>query len=348
MEMVVEVKMSGNVAADEHPSLSVVVPVYNESESIVQLYDELVGVLDTLGRSYEVIFVDDGSTDGSFGVLSDLCKRSKHLKVIRLRRNSGQSAALSAGFDHARGDLVVSMDGDLQNDPADIPRLLEKMTGGYDVVCGWRANRKDPLSKKLFSKLSNILRHILIRDKVHDYGCTLRVYKRECIKDFELFGEMHRYIPAMMAANGYRVSEVKVNHRERRHGKSKYNWKRLFKGFTDLIVVTFWSRFATRPMHIFGTVGLLISTLGGLVSIYLIMERLFFNTRLSDKPLFTLSVLSVIIGIQFIALGILADISIKAYYNQKKFKSYRIENTIGFNNDLTADSNDFPHVPMTR
>ncbi|AFC99387.1 Glycosyltransferases involved in cell wall biogenesis [Methanocella conradii HZ254] len=325
--------MSGDVATDGHPSLSVVIPIYNESESIVQLYDELTAALDKLGQSYEVIFVDDGSTDGSFNVLSDLCKHSKNLKVIRLRRNSGQSAALSAGFDYSCGDYIITMDGDLQNDPADIPRLLEKMTEGYDVVCGWRVNRKDPLSKKLFSKLSNILRQILIKDKVHDYGCTLRVYKRECINDFELFGEMHRYIPALMVVNGYSVGEVKVNHRERCHGKSKYNWKRLFKGFTDLIVVTFWSRFATRPMHIFGTAGLAIGALGGFVTLYYIFGRIFLNISLADKPMFILSVLSIIIGLQFIVFGILADISLKTYYNQKKFKNYRVEKIIGFSDE---------------
>lgn len=322
--------MSDEGARENSSMISIVIPAYNEAENIGELYDELIGVLDKMGHEYEVIFVDDGSTDGSFGVLSDMCKRSKHLKTIRLRRNSGQSAALSAGFHHAGGNYIITMDADFQNDPKDIAVLLEELSDGYDVVCGWRADRKDTISKKLFSKISNSLRHVLIGDNIHDYGCTLRVYKRECINDFELFGDMHRYIPALIRINGYRVGEVNVNHRERRHGKSKYNWIRLFKGSTDLLAVTFWSRFATRPMHIFGTTGLIIIALGGLISLFFIIDRLLFGIPLSDKPLFILSMLSIIIGLQFIAFGILADISLKTYYHQKRFKNYRIDKAIGF------------------
>lgn len=325
--------MSVEADGERGSVLSIVIPAYNEAENINELYDELTAVLDKIGRDYEVIFVDDGSTDDSFSKLSDLGKRSRHLRVIRLKRNSGQSAALRAGFDHAGGAHIITLDADSQNDPKDIPALLEKLSEGYDVVCGWRANRKDSVSKKFFSRISNATRHVLIGDNTHDYGCTLRVYKRECINDFELWGEMHRYIPALMRINGYRVGEVKVNHRERQHGTSKYNWKRLFKGFTDLLAVTFWSRFATRPMHIFGTTGLLIAALGGLVSVYFIVGRLLFGIPLSDKPLFILSVLSIIIGLQFIAFGILADISLKTYYYQKRYKNYRIDKTLGFDNE---------------
>jgi glycosyltransferase involved in cell wall biosynthesis len=317
--------------------VSVVIPVYNEADNIAELFHELASVLDRLGKEYEIIFIDDCSTDSTPAVLHELRKSSSRLKAIRLRRNSGQSAAMSAGFDHAGGDLIITMDGDLQNDPDDIPSLLNKMAEGYDVVCGWRANRKDPLTKKLFSRFSNTLRHFLINDNIHDYGCTLRTYKKECIGDFELWGDMHRYIPALIRINGYRVGEAKVNHRERLHGKSKYNWKRLFKGFADLLVVTFWSRFATRPMHVFGTGGLIICTVGALATLYFIIERLFFNMGLSDKPLFILSILSVIIGLQFIAFGILADITLKTYYNQKKFKNYRIDKTMGFDSERRVD-----------
>jgi glycosyltransferase involved in cell wall biosynthesis len=200
--------------------VSVVIPVYNEADNIAELFHELASVLDRLGKEYEIIFIDDCSTDSTPAVLHELRKSSSRLKAIRLRRNSGQSAAMSAGFDHVGGDLIITMDGDLQNDPADIPLLLDKMEEGYDVVCGWRANRKDPLTKKLFSRFSNTLRHFLINDNIHDYGCTLRAYKKECISDFELWGDMHRYIPALIRINGYRVGEAKVNHRERLHGKS--------------------------------------------------------------------------------------------------------------------------------
>lgn len=325
--------MSGEAIGNKCPALSIVIPAYNEAENVAELYDELTAALDKTGRTYEIIFIDDGSTDDTFSRLRALCERSKSLKAIRLRRNSGQSAALSAGFDHASGDLIVTLDADFQNDPKDIPLLLQKLSDGHDVVCGWRANRKDSIGKKFFSAISNMIRHLLIGDKIHDYGCTFRVYKSECIDDFELWGEMHRYIPALMSINGYRVGEVKVHHRERRHGTSKYNWKRLFKGFTDLLAVTFWSRFATRPMHIFGTTGLIIAALGSLISAYFIVGRLGFGIPLADKPLFVLAVLSIIIGLQFIAFGILADISLKTYYHQKRFKNYRIDRTIGFDRE---------------
>lgn len=323
--------MHDSALKDTCTTLSIVIPIYNEKENIRESYDEVSAILENLGHDYEVIYVDDGSTDGSFGLLSDLCKTSGHVKAIRLRRNSGQSAAMSAGFDYASGDYIITMDGDLQNDPADIPKLIEKLSDDYDVVCGWRVNRKDGIGKKISSRISNALRVMLIGDNIHDYGCTLRAYKKECIKDFELFGDMHRYIPAMMRFNGYRVGEIAVNHRERRHGKSKYNWKRLFKGFSDLLVVTFWNRFATRPMHIFGTAGIFICGIGGLVTLYFLIQRLLFDVPLSDKPMFTLSILSVIIGVQFIAFGILADISLKTYYSQRKFKNYRVEKKLGFN-----------------
>lgn len=316
--------MLDEVAVDNNSTLSIVIPAYNEAENIGELYSELTSVLDKMGREYEVIFVDDGSTDGSFGVLSDMCKRSKHLKVIRLRRNSGQSAALSAGFDHATGDYIITLDADLQNDPADIPRLIEAMGEDYDVVCGWRASRKDNFSKNFFSMISNVLRKSMAGESIHDSGCTLRIYKKECVNDLELYGEMHRYIPALMSINGYRVGEIKVNHRERRHGKSKYNWKRIVKGFSDLLVVVFWSKFSMRPMHVFGTTGISMGSFGVVVSAYLIIEKLLFNLRLSDRPLFILSLLSMVIGLQFIAFGVLADISLKTYYGQRKFKNYRI------------------------
>src|SRR5271157_627367 len=309
-------------------ALSVIIPIYNEVDNIPALYAELTEALKNFQCTYEILFIDDGSTDGSFELLCDMCSRFGRLKVVRFNRNYGQSAAMSAGFDLACGDYVITMDGDLQNDPADIPRLLEKMSEGYDVVCGWRANRKDSPEKKIFSKISNLLRSNLIGEKIHDSGCTLRAYKGECIKDIEVFGESHRYIPAMMRFNGYNVGEIKVNHRERPHGKSKYGLSRLVKGFSDLIAVVFWNRFATRPMHIFGAIGILIGAIGSISLAYLILNRLLFNASLADRPLFTLSILATIVGLQFIALGILADISLKIYYDQKHIKNYRISKII--------------------
>jgi glycosyltransferase involved in cell wall biosynthesis len=299
--------------------LSVVIPVYNEEENVRILYEELKEVLSKVGKSYEIIFVDDGSTDRTFQILKELNEKDKTVKVIRFRRNFGQSAALKAGFDYAKGKIVVSMDGDLQNDPRDIPKLLEKMENeDLDVVCGWRYNRKDPVSKKLFSKIANWLRRRLTKEKIHDSGCTLRAYKSECVKDLELYGEMHRYIPALLLWKGYRIGEVKVNHRPRVYGKTKYNWKRLIKGFLDLIVVTFWQKYSFRPIHVFGGFGLIFSFVGIFLFLYLIFLRFLYNVGLSDRPLFIVSILLIIVGFQFIATGILADIMLKIYNSDRK------------------------------
>lgn len=313
---------------DKAVSLSIIIPIYNEADNIPTLFDELTAALKNSNRTFEILFIDDGSTDGSFELLCDLCDKFDHIAVARFNRNYGQSSALKAGFDLSSGDYVITMDGDLQNDPSDIAGLLKKMSEGYDVVCGWRASRKDTLDKKFFSKISNILRSKLLGETIHDSGCTLRAYKGECVKDVEVFGEMHRYIPAMMRFKGYNVGEIKVNHRERVHGKSKYGWIRLIKGFSDLISVVFWNRFATRPMHVFGSMGILVGAVGMLSLTFLIVERLLFGTSLADRPLFTLSVLAIIVGMQFIALGILADISLKTYYSQKRINNYRIEKII--------------------
>lgn len=314
----------------ENGSISVIIPLYNEIDNIDELYKELKNVLRSLGVPHELIFVDDGSNDGSFSRLMDLSRSDDSVRVIKFRRNFGQSAALKAGFDHAQGDYIVTMDADLQNDPADLTRLLKMLKEeDFDVVCGWRANRKDRLMKKLFSGVSNTLRKVLVKEQIHDSGCTLRIYKKECAEDIELYGEMHRYIPAILQYNGFRVGEMKVNHRERRHGVSKYNWRRLFKGFADLIVITFWSRFSARPMHIFGTLGIIIGAAGFLLSAVMVVERLLLNRSLSDRPLFILAIMSMIVGLQFLAFGIVADIALKTYYGQRNFKNYRIDRMIG-------------------
>ncbi|WP_424357753.1 glycosyltransferase family 2 protein [Methanocella sp. MCL-LM] len=314
----------------EPGSISIVIPLYNEQENVSLLYEELKTVLRTIELPYEIIFVDDGSTDSSFSILKKMAAEDVDIKVIKLRRNFGQSAALKAGFDTANGSYIVTLDADLQNDPADIPALLKAISEkDLDVVCGWRFNRKDSFTKKISSRTSNTLRKVLIKESIHDSGCTLRIYKRECVEDIELYGEMHRYIPAILSYNGYRVGEIKSNHRERKYGKSKYNWRRLFKGFADLLVITFWSRFSARPMHIFGTFGLLISIVGSLTLVIMVAERLLLSRSLSDRPLFILAIMSIIVGLQFFAFGIMADISLKTYYRQNNFKNYRVEKVIG-------------------
>lgn len=309
--------------------LSVVIPAYNEGESVGPLYEELREVLSASGRSYEILFVDDGSTDATFERLRVLHERDPAVRVVKFRSNFGQSAAMKAGFDHAEGEVIVTMDADLQNDPHDIPKLLEKMAADdLDVVCGWRYNRHDPFSKKVFSKFANSLRKTLTRETIHDSGCTLRAYRRECVNGLELYGELHRYIPAMLLWKGYHVGELQTNHRDRSFGRSKYNWARLAKGFLDLLVITFWQRYSVRPMHVFGGAGLVMGVIGFLIALYLGISRLFFDTELTDRPLFLVAFFLIVIGIQFVAIGILADILLKVYYGQNGRKNYLAETVI--------------------
>ena len=318
-----------NDSVGDNLKLSIVIPVFNEEETILHITDALEPVLDSCGRSYEIIFIDDGSTDGTFSALKNAHDRNFRIKTIKFRRNFGQSAALKAGFDYVKGDVVISMDGDLQNDPVDIPVLLNKLENeDLDVVCGWRAERKDPLSKKVFSKIANLIRRRITSDLIHDSGCTFRAYKNECVKGLELYGETHRYIPAMLFWKGYKIGEVKVKHHSRKYGVTKYNWRRVFKGFLDLIVINFWQKYSARPIHVFGGLGIMLSGLGVVIGGYLGVQRLFFNQALSDRPLFLVAILMVIIGVQFVVSGILADIMIKVYYGQNDMKNYLIEGII--------------------
>ena len=308
--------------------LSIVIPTYNEGGNVVPLHDELSKVLGGVGSDYEIIFVDDGSTDGTFQKLQALHAKDKRVKVIRFKKNFGQSAAMTAGFDYAHGEVIVTMDADLQNDPADIPSLLQELDNGYDVVCGWRQDRKDSTSKRGFSRFSNWLRRRWTGESLHDSGCSLRAYKNRCLNDLELYGEMHRYIPALLLWKGYEIGEVKVTHRPRIRGKTKYDWQRLLKGFLDLLLVTFWQRYSLRPMHIFGALGLLLAIAGIVLGGYLGVERIFFGVGLADRPLLLLAILMVIVGIQFIVFGVLADIMIRVYYGQGGRKNYTIEKVI--------------------
>jgi Glycosyltransferases involved in cell wall biogenesis len=306
--------------------ISVIIPSYNEEENVVPLYKELSNVLSDLKRDYEIIFVDDHSTDNTPQKLFELHSRDPRIKVIRFRKNFGQSAAMKAGFDYAQGSLIITMDADLQNDPQDIPNMLNEMKNSdYDVVCGWRYNRRDSFFKKLFSKFANRVRTYLTGETIHDSGCTLRIYKSEAIKDIELYGELHRYIPALLLWKGYKIGEVKTNHRERASGYSKYTWKRLVKGFLDLLVITFWQKYSVRPMHIFGGAGLVIGGIGFLLSVYLGLSRILYGTGLTERPLFLVALVFVVVGIQFIALGIIAEILMRIYYGLDGKTSYLIE-----------------------
>lgn len=306
--------------------ISVIIPAFNEEENVAVLYKELTSVLRTLNRDYEIIFVDDCSTDATYQRLSELHSLDDHVKIIKFRKNFGQSAAMKAGFDHALGNLIITLDADLQNDPHDIPQMLETMEKEhYDVMCGWRYNRQDPFFKKIFSGFANSFRACLTGETIHDSGCTLRVYKREAVKNIELFGELHRYIPAILLWEGYKIGEVKTNHRERAFGKSKYNWNRLIKGFLDLLVIAFWQKYSVRPMHIFGGAGLIIGGIGFIIAFYLGVSRIIFGTGLTDRPLFLVALVLLVLGVQFIALGIIADILLRIYYGQNVRKNYLID-----------------------
>lgn len=316
--------------------LSIVIPAYNEQDNVVSLYHELSRVLQSSGKDYEIIFVDDGSRDQTFHQLQTLHEKDNRLKIIKFKKNFGQSMAIRAGFDYAQGKVIVTMDADLQNDPADIEKLVGELDNGYDVICGWRYGRRDSFSKRAFSKISNWLRRRLTGEPIHDSGCTLRAYRKECVVDLELYGEMHRYIPALLFWKGYRISEIKVAHRCRASGKTKYNWRRIVKGFLDLLVVTFWQRYSFRPMHIFGGLGLASAILGIALTIYLIVGRIFFAMGLADRPLFLLAILLIIIGVQFIVSGVLADIMLKLYYAQRGGKNYIIEVVIDESSGLSG------------
>jgi glycosyltransferase involved in cell wall biosynthesis len=323
--------MLTGLMAEGKSMISIVIPLYNEEENVQELFGSLKEVLDDLQQKYEILFVDDGSSDGSYAKLMEIRNknRDENIKIIKFRRNFGQTAAMHAGFDYASGEIVVTMDGDLQNDPRDVPMMIKKLKEeDYDVVCGWRHLRRDKFLKKSISRFANGLRRRLTGETIHDSGCTLRVYRKECVKDLDLYGEMHRYIPAMLTWRGYKVGELRVIHHERHHGETKYNWTRLGKGFLDLVVVAFWQRYSFRPVHIFGVLGFILVVVGGAIASYLMLQKLMLGASLADRPLFISSILMAIMGVQFIAIGILADIMVKIYFGQNERKSYLVQEVL--------------------
>ena len=304
--------------------ISVVIPVYNEEQNVSLLHKKLSELLSRMKQKYEIIFVDDGSTDNTFRELSKL----KNANVIKFRKNFGQTAAMSAGFREAKGDIIISMDGDLQNNPEDIPRLVNKIQEGYDVVCGWRIQRNDTFTKKLLSRIANTLRRILITEAVHDSGCSLKAYRRECFEDIDLYGEMHRYIPALLGWKGFKITEIKVSHHQRKYGKTKYGYARVAKGLMDLINVLFWRKYSTRPLHLFGGTGLVLSMLGLLLGFGLVVARHFYGYALATSNLPLLAVFLFVIGLQFFISGLMADISVKNYYGTNGRRNYSIEKIV--------------------
>jgi glycosyltransferase involved in cell wall biosynthesis len=309
---------------------SVVIPAYNEEENIPRLAERVAAVLNRLTREWELIFIDDGSRDRTYEAMSASRARDHRIKLIRFRRNFGQSAGWQAGFDHARGDIVIGMDADLQNDPEDIPAMVAKLENeGYDVVSGWRAERKGSVVLAVLSKIGNWRRRRMTGEKIHDHGCSLKVYRRTCLDGIELYSDLHRrYITALLSWKGYRVGEMKVRHHPRTFGATKYSIRKKWKGLLDLLVVKFWIQYSTRPIHLFGTIGVVLAAagflLGGTLTVLWVLRMISLQDRTS--PL--LAVLFIIIGLQFVMTGILADVVAKNYYATKK--AYTIDRAEGF------------------
>ncbi|MBZ0266579.1 glycosyltransferase family 2 protein [bacterium] len=307
-------------------SVSFVIPIYNEVENIDPLVREVAAALDASGRAGEVLLVDDGSTDGTAAKLRTIPERDPRFRVVLFRRNFGQTAAMSAGFDHAKGDVIIAMDGDLQNDPADLELLLAKIeTEGFDIVSGWRKNRKDKmLSRRLPSALANWLIGRITGVRLHDYGCSLKAYRADVVKNVRLYGEMHRFIPALASWYGGRITEVPVNHRARTRGTSKYGIGRTIRVVLDLITVKFLLSFSTRPLQVFGVWGLGLFGAGFAISAYLAVLRLFQHIRLSERPLLLLGVLMIVMGVQLISMGLLGEIVTRTYHEAQSKPIYAI------------------------
>ncbi len=305
--------------------ISVIVPVLNEEKSLPILHRSLGQVLQAHGYRYEIIMIDDGSTDRSFEIMRDLAAQDERLRVVRFRRNYGQTAAFAAGFDRARGEVVITIDADLQNDPADIPALMDKMAEGYDVVSGWRVNRQDRfLDRRLPSIIANGLIRWATGVPIHDNGCSLKAYRREVLRDVRLYGEMHRFLPALAYAVGARVTEIPVRHHPRRYGKAKYGLSRTLKVLLDIIAVRFLMSYSTRPIHIFGLLGLLSFGLGAVILLYLAVVRLFFLQPIADRPLMMLGILLTMLGVQLITSGLLAEMVIRTYYESQGKPIYTV------------------------
>jgi len=291
--------------------LSVIIPLLNERESLLMLYEQLAAVLEPLARSYELIFIDDGSTDGSYDVLRQLHARDSRVKVFQFRRNYGKSAALAAGFAEATGEVIVTMDADLQDDPAEIPPLLSALEQGSDVVSGWRFARRDPIFKRLLSKVFNVTVRLLTGVTLHDFNCGLKVYRRGVVKDLVLYGELHRYIPVLVHWHGFRIREVQVHHRPRQFGKSKFKASRFGRSFFDLLTIVFLTQYAVRPLHLFGWPGIGSLAAGVAISLYLTVLWFMGERPIGTRPLFMLGILLIIIGVQFFCFGLLAEMLVR-------------------------------------
>jgi glycosyltransferase involved in cell wall biosynthesis len=323
-------------------SVSIVVPVYNEVENIPRLYQALLDVLPLLGREYEIIFVDDGSQDGSLAALRDLAQTDENVKILEFRHNFGQTAAMAAGIQAATCDVVVTLDADLQNDPADIPRMLAKIDEGFDVVHGWRKNRQDALvSRKLPSRVANWLIARVTRFSVHDLGCTLKAMRREVAQELELYGEMHRFIPILAHCRGARCAEIETNHHPRRFGKSKYGISRTVRVLLDLITVKYLVQYLVSPMKLFGVLGLISLAVGAMSGTATVAMKLVQQIDMTGNPLLLLTVLSIMLGAQFLVLGMLGELGARIYFVARRMPPYAIRERINFDVER-------PVLPMSR
>jgi len=311
------------------PNISIIIPVYNEEENVEALQLRLSDMLAEIKIDYEIIYVDDGSRDHSFELLEKLALKDSKIKLIKFRKNHGQTAAMSAAIDVAQGEIIIPLDADLQNDPRDIPNLLDKMAEGYDVVSGWRKQRQDTfITRKLPSMMANRLISVVTGVYLHDYGCSLKAYRAEIVKDVRLYGEMHRFIPAFCALEGAKVTEIPVNHHPRIAGKSKYGLSRIVKVFLDLMVVKFLGDYAKRPIHIFGTVGVLLCFAGILSSAVTLYDKFVHEVYVHRNPLILLAIFLFLVGIQFIMVGLLAELIIRTYHESQGKKTYTIAKTV--------------------
>lgn len=324
----------------KNPDVSVVVPVFNEVENIRPLYDAVEAAMAETGYSWEMVFIDDGSTDGTYKALEELHSLGTCIHIVRFRRNFGQTAALAAGLDHAHGEIVITLDGDLQNDPLDIPLLISKMAEGYDLVSGWRANRQDSYSRCLVSRVANWLISSSTGVHLHDYGCTLKAMRSDLAKQLRLYGEMHRFIPALAANVGARILEIPVRHHPRRFGKSKYGFSRTIRVILDLMTVKFLSGYLTRPGHVFGSLGIVALAVGVVITSWLGIQRLLGATGLSDRPLLFLGILLIIVGTQFITMGLLGEMLSRVYHEGQNKPVYIVRDVLTYGNWQPASIRD--------
>jgi glycosyltransferase involved in cell wall biosynthesis len=309
--------------------VSIVIPLYNEEGNVIELYRELKDVLLRENISHEILLVNDGSSDSTTQLIKELHHQDHCVTVINFRRNFGQTAAMSAGFDHARGEVIITMDGDLQNDPADIPVLLAKIGEGNDVVTGWRYARKDPfLNRKLPSMIANKIISVITGVHIHDYGCTLKAFRKEITQHIKLYGEMHRFIPAIASGMGAAITEVKVNHRARKYGTSKYGISRTVRVILDLLTVKFLLSYSNRPLHVFGLIGMMSFSLGFFLLMLLVIQRQFYGVPLGDRPMLMMAVLVIFIGVQFITIGLISELQVRTYHESQNKPIYYVRNIL--------------------